>query len=242
MPLVMVRGNHEIYGRDSNRYFKYFKSPRTVEQSYFMFTYGEVCFIVLDFLDDSPRKPAPSTRSQFDFDPFFKAQTKWLKAAVESAEFKQAKYRIVLCHTAPLGNLWRYLPGNVRSCIEPLFTGDNPKYRIHLWLSGHTHRAFRSIVRQNAARSVLDVNFNPKAKHPAIGEKYPFPVVVMGGRNWRVDQAFQQTALQVKVRSGLLEVLHYDNTGKLFDHIKIAPDGKVTEVYADEERFKKYNY
>ena len=242
MQLVMVRGNHEIYGRDSNRYFKYFKSPRTVEQSYFMFTYGEVCFIVLDFLDDSSRQPAPSTRAQFDFEPFFKAQAKWLKSAVESAEFKQAKYRIVLCHTAPLGNLGRYLPGNVRSCIEPLFTGDNPKYRIHLWLAGHTHRAFRSIVRQNAARSVLDVNFNPKAKHPAIGEKYPFPVIVMGGRNWRVDKSFQQTALQVAVKSGILEVRHYDNTGKLFDHIKITPDGKVTEVYADEVRFKKYNY
>ena len=242
LPLVMVRGNHEIYGRDSNRYFKYFKSPRTVEQSYFMFSYGDVCFIVLDFLDDSPRKPAPSTRSQFDFEPFFKAQNKWLQAAVESPEFKNAKYRIVLCHTAPLGNSLKYLPGNVRSCIEPLFTGDNPKYRIHLWLAGHTHRAFRSIVRQNAARSVLDVNFNPKARHPAIGEKYPFPVIVMGGRNWRVDKSFQQTALQVAVKSGILEVQHYDNTGKLFDHIKIAPDGKVTEVYTDEERFKKYDY
>ena len=47
---------------------------------------------------------------------------------------------------------------------------------------------------------------------------------------------------KVAVQSGILEVRHYDNTGKLFDHIKIAPDGKVTEVYTDEERFKKYNY
>ena len=242
MPLVMVRGNHEIYGRDSNRYFKYFKSPRTVEQSYFMFTYGDVCFIVLDFLDDTARKPAPSTRSQFDFEPHFKAQAKWLRKALESPEFKQAKYRVVLAHAAPLGNGRVFMPGNVRRLIEPLFTGKDPAYKIHLYLAGHTHRVFRSIPRQNVARSALDVNYDPKIKHPSIGVNYPFPVVVMGGRNWRIDKALQLSALQVKVTSSHLEVLHYDRNGKLFDHIKIAPDGNVTEVYADEVRFKKYNY
>ena len=242
MSLVMVRGNHEIYGRDSNRYFKYFKSPRTVEQSYFMFTYGEVCFIVLDFLDDTPRRPAPSTRSQFDFEPHFKAQAKWLRKALESPEFKQAKYRVVLAHAAPLGNGRDFLPGNVRSLIEPLFTGKDPAYKIHLYLGGHTHRVFRSIPRQNVARSALNVNYDPKIKHPSIGVNYPFPVVVMGGRNWRIDKALQLSVLQVKVTSSCLEVLHYDRNGKLFDHIKIAPDGKVTEVYTDEERFKKYAY
>jgi hypothetical protein len=242
MPLVMVRGNHEIYGRDSNRYFKYFKSPRTIEQSYFMFSYGDVCFIVLDFLDNGPFQKAPSKRVRYDFGPHFAAQKRWLTKAVESPEFQTAKYRIVLSHGIPLGDIMKamYMPNNVRDTIDPLFGSANPKYKIHLWLGGHIHRAFRSLPLQNSFRSVVD--FSQKNQHPAIGENYAFPVMVMGGPLPRIPEAFTLTGMQVTVDSSFITVKHFDRNGKLFDHIKIAPDGKVTEVYTDEERFKKYNY
>lgn len=241
LPLVMVRGNHEIYGNDSDKYFKYFKTPRTIENSFFMFSYGDVCFIVLDFLDDAPRLPAPSTRSKYDYAPHFQKQQAWLKQIVKSEEFRKAKYRIVLCHAVPLGDHLPFLPGNVRRCIEPLFASKNPAHRIHLWVGGHTHRAFRSIPLQNAAKSVMPVNFS-KVKHPAIGVKYPFTVAVMGGPNKLVDQAFSLTSMQLKVKGDALELMHYDRNGKLFDHIRIAPDGSIKELYSDTKRFPRHTY
>ncbi len=242
LPLVMVRGNHEIYGGDCLRYFKFFKSPESEEKSYFMFRYGEVCFIVLDFLDNGPFQKAPSKRVRYDFGPHFAAQKRWLTKAVESPEFQTAKYRIVLSHGIPLGDIMKamYMPNNVRDTIDPLFGSANPKYKIHLWLGGHIHRAFRSLPLQNSFRSV--VGFSRKNQHPAIGENYAFPVMVMGGPLPRIPGEFTLTGIQVSVDSNFITVKHFDRTGKLFDHIKIAPDGKVTEVYTDEERFKKYNY
>ena len=242
LPLVMVRGNHEIYGNDSDKYFKYFKTPRTVEHSFFMFSCGDVCFVVLDFLDDAPRLPAPSTRSKYDYAPHFKKQQAWLKQVVKSEEFRKARFRVVLCHAVPLGDHLPFQPGNVRRGIEPLFASKNPAHRIHLWVGGHTHRAFRSIPLQNTARSVMPVNHHPKIKHPPIGIKYPFTVAVMGGPNRSVNAAFTLTSMQLKFKENTLELMHYDRNGKLFDHIKIAPDGKVTEVFSDNSRYPRYKY
>ena len=76
MPLVMTRGNHEIYGKDSNRYFEYFTPPYPGREGYYMFRWGDVCFFSLDFCDDAGRVPAPSTRQFHDFEPYIAAEAK----------------------------------------------------------------------------------------------------------------------------------------------------------------------
>ena len=260
LPLVMVRGNHEIYGKDSNRYFEYFSPPYPGREGYYMFRWGEVCFIVLDFCDDAPRMPAPSTRQYHDAAPYLEEESKWLKNAVRSSMCQEAKYRIILAHGVPVGDHTIYMPENIRKIIDPLFAGKDPAVKIHLWLGGHTHRPMRSIPGKNAFYCTLPVekfvkDFSlvkdlPHFTHPdglppekfvkkgsllPVGDKYYFPVVVTGGPNLLFPENMQFTAIEVKVTEENLVVKSFDRDLKEFDAFSIAPDGSITELGRVEE-------
>lgn len=242
IPLLTVRGNHEIYGKDSNRFFDYFTAPEPGREGYFLFRYGEVCFIVLDFCDDAPRAPFPSTRCLHDFEPYLAKEAHWLKQAVTLPMCRDAGYRIVLAHGTPVGDSSEYLPGHVRQMIDPLFAGNAPEVKIHLWLGGHVHRPFRSIPGENACYSpVAPDDFRPGLKHPRIGDSYQFPVLVTGGPNAKLSDRLQLTGFKVEVTEEAITVSSRDRYGKEFDRIAIAPDGMVRELFRDEF-FRRYDY
>lgn len=240
MPLVMVRGNHEIYGKQSNRYFEYFTPPFPYREGYYMFKWGDVCFIVLDFCDDAPNVPPPSTRQFHDFEPYIAAEAKWLKKAVNEPMCRDAKYRIVLAHGIPLGDVQSYMPEHVRQVIDPVFGGKDPLVRIHLWMGGHIHRAFRSVPLTNRCCSMkpLDELSSP---HPPIGVNYSFPVVVTGGPYVVPEENMQFTSIRVEVDVDKLTVSSFDRFNKEFDCITITPDGVCSEIRRAEE-FKCYEY
>lgn len=233
IPLIMVRGNHEMYGKEAHRYFEYFPAPHSAEKGYYMFSCGEACFLVLDCGDNSGRNPKYSVRALLDFDPYMEVQKKWLTQAVKSDRFKNARYRIVLAHGAPLGAKHQYLSERLRKVIDPLFASQAPEYKIHLWLSGHIHRAFRSIPGKDQCRTVWPAaRFTRKGEHPKIGKNYMFPVIAMGGAFRALPYEMQLTSLWLEINENHIEVKHRDRYGKVFDHIKIAPDGSVQELYS----------
>lgn len=240
LPLVMVRGNHEIYGNESYRYFEGFSAPYPGREGYYLFRWGQVCFIVLDFCDDHREIPAPSTRYLHDFEPYIAAEARWLKNAVKMDCCKNARYRIVLAHGTPLGDACEYMPSHVRQVIDPLFSGDDPEVKIHLWLAGHVHRPFRSIPRENSCCSMLDPDEfgSPLLRN---GENYPFPVVLTGGYSTRLGADMQLTSVNVKVTPEKLIVREFDKMQREFDRFTISPDGAVNEEFRRED-FKFYNY
>ena len=230
MPLVMVRGNHEIYGKDSNRYFEYFTPPYPGREGYYMFRWGDVCFFSLDFCDDAGRVAAPSTRQFHDFEPYIAAEAKWLKKAVELPMCRNAKYRIVLAHGLPSGDAQKYLPGHVRQVIDPVFGGSDPVCPIHLWLGGHIHRPFRSIPGKRAFYSAVPPEKIPHGNAiPDAWNNYNFPVLATGGPTGRLGENMQFTSFEVAVTSESITVRCLDRNQQEFDRIVIAPDGKVTE-------------
>ena len=230
MPLVMVRGNHEIYGKDSNRYFEYFTPPYPGREGYYMFRWGDVCFFSLDFCDDAGRVAAPSTRQFHDFEPYIAAEAKWLKKAVELPMCRNAKYRIVLAHGLPSGDALKYLPGHVRQVIDPVFGGSDPVCPIHLWLGGHIHRPFRSIPGKRAFYSAVPPEKIPHGDAiPDAWNNYNFPVLATGGPTGRLGENMQFTSFEVAVTSESITVRSLDRNQQEFDRIVIAPDGKVTE-------------
>ena len=238
IPLLMVRGNHEIYGKDSNRFFNYFTPPVMGREGYFMFCYGEVCFIVLDFCDDAPRMAPPSTRQWHDFEPYIAAEAKWLKEVVKHPDCQTAKYRIVLSHGVPLGDPQQYMPNHVRQVIDPVFGGKNPAVRIHLWLGGHVHRPFRSVPGKNCCYSAV-----PPAEfsepHPKLGENYTFPVIITGGPNQKLGREMQLTGMRVHIAPEKITVTSLDREQKEFDQVEIAPSG---EIVNETSLLPKYNY
>lgn len=242
IPLIMVRGNHEIYGKDTNRFFDYFTAPEPGREGYFLFRYGEVCFIVLDFCDDAPRVPFPSTRCLHDFEPYIAKEARWLRKAVELPVCRNAKYRIVLAHSTPLGDSCAYMPGHVRQVIDPLFAGNVPKVKIHLWLGGHVHRPFRSIPGENACYSpIAPDDFLPGCKHPRLGGNYHFPVLITGGPKWQQPDRLQLTSFKVEIAENKINVSARDRYGKEFDRISVGADGSVTELFR-ENFFRRWEY
>ena len=242
IPLVMVRGNHEIYGKDTNRFFDYFSPPEPGREGYCLFRYGEVCFIVLDFCDDKPRVPFPSTRCLHDFEPYIAREAHWLAQAVELPICRDAKYRIVLAHGTPLGESHTYLPDHVRQVIDPVFAGSDPKVKIHLWLGGHVHRPLRSIPGENACYSpIAPDDFRPGRKHPRIGINYHFPVLIAGGPKESLPDRLQLTSFKVEVAPDAITVSARDRYGKEFDRIAVNAGGCVTELFR-EDFFQHWEY
>ena len=241
LPLVMVRGNHEIYGKDSNRYFEYFTAPEPGREGYYMFRWGEVCFFVLDFCDDAPWAPPPSTRQYHDFAPYIAAEARWLKNAVNLPMCRDAKYRVVLAHGLAVGDGRDYMPKHVHQVIDPVFGGKNPQVKIHLWLGGHVHRPFRSVPLKNACYSMLPPeSFQGGGLRPE-GVNYNFPVVVTGGPTNKLGENMQFTSIDVEVSDECLTVHSRDRYQKEFDCVTITPEGVVSEVSRSEE-FCYYEY
>jgi hypothetical protein len=241
LPLVLVRGNHEIYGNESFRYFDGFSAPYPGREGYYLFRWGEVCFIVLDFCDDTGNLPAPSTRYLHDFEPYIAAEARWLKEAVKLECCQSAKYRIVLAHGAPLGDTQKYMPSHAWQVIDPVFGGSDPAVKIHLYLGGHVHRPFRSVPLKNECFCLCDPNTLPQGKFNRCGEKYNFPVVLVGGPTDFTPENMLYTSLNVNVTSEKLTVRAFDYFQQEFDRFSITPDGSVTNEY-NRDDFKFYNY
>ena len=241
LPLVMVRGNHEIYGRESLKYLDYFSMPSPGRDGYGMFRIGEVCFIVLDFCDDAPNVAQPSTRCFHDFEPYLAAQSRWLRRAVASPACREAKFRIVLAHGTPLGDSKEYLPGHVRQIIDPVFGGAEPQVKIHLYLGGHIHRPFRSIPYREACYSVFD----PKAlatPHPKLGSKYGFTVVTTGGPSKIITvPETQATSIRVDLLADRIDVTSFDLNLEEYDRFSVDENGSVfNEKRRSDFRFFEY--
>lgn len=241
LPLVLVRGNHEIYGNESFRYFDGFSAPYPGREGYYLFRWGEVCFIVLDFCDDTGNLPAPSTRYLHDFEPYITAEARWLKEAVKLECCQSAKYRIVLAHGAPLGDTQHYMPSHAWQVIDPVFSGSDPAVKIHLYLGGHVHRPFRSVPLKNECFCLCDPDTLPQGKFNRCGEKYNFPVALVGGPTDYTPENMLYTSLNVNVSAEKLTVRAFDYFQQEFDRFSITPDGEVHNEF-NRDDFKFYNY
>ncbi len=240
-PLVMVRGNHEVYGRESNQFWNYFAAPGT-GTGYFTFRWGRVWFLVLDCGDDAPRCAYPSTRMLHDIEPYLEAERLWLSRIVEMPECRTAEYRIVLSHAIPAGDACEYLPGHVRHLTDEFFAGEHPRCRIHLWLGGHVHYALRTVPLQNALRSAVPPAVHyPTRNYAPVGVRYPFPVLATSGPDAHNPPELRYSGVRTTVKADGLHVESFDMDGRRFDYVRILPDGEVCEMEC-ADFFKRYEY
>jgi len=118
-PLVPVPGNHEYLGRGPLWFFHFFVPPS--EGGWWALTYGDVRFIGLN--------------TQLDYAPGSE-QYQWFLAELESSEFSQALWHVVVFHNPPYTctDVHQDDPA-VRACLVPLFD----QYGVQLVFSGHSH-------------------------------------------------------------------------------------------------------
>ncbi len=130
-PFVYVRGNHETRGAYARSFSKYFAGP--TGRFYYAFSYGPVRFIVLDSGEDKPDTDVEYS-GLVDFDNYMLRQRDWLKRELESPEFRNASFRVVLSHIPFLESGW-YGSERLSKQLLPLLE----EARIDLMLSGHNH-------------------------------------------------------------------------------------------------------
>lgn len=139
-PFFYVRGNHEARGPEARKLMDYIETPGN--NFFYTFKYGPVFFIVLDTGEDKP-----DTNQYYyglaDFDHYRAQQGAWLDEVVNSKEFMEAKFRVLLIH-------WPVLLREVvasdeihrhgRRNAQEHFAGLLHNNGIDLQLCGHTHR------------------------------------------------------------------------------------------------------
>ncbi|MDO5570579.1 MAG: FN3 domain-containing metallophosphoesterase family protein [Bacteroidales bacterium] len=130
-PFYMVRGNHETRGDFSTEFINYF--PSTTQNPYYAFKQGPCFFLVLDGGEDKP-----DTSIEYydlaDFDNYRSNEVAWIKEVVESDDFKNAKYRIVLIHVPPVKSTW-HGPLDVKEKFLPVLNNAN----IDVMFCAHLH-------------------------------------------------------------------------------------------------------
>ena len=73
------------------------------------------------------------------------------------------------------------------------------------------------------------------------GEKYAFPVVLVGGPTDSTPENMCYTSLNINVASDKLTVRAFDYFQKEFDRFTVTPEGKIENEY-NREDFKYYSY
>lgn len=139
LPFVLLRGNHDTRGALARQYDSYIHR----QNGHFYGTYkiGDTFFILLDTGEDKPDDHHDYS-GVTAFDQYRLEQEAWLKEVVKTADFKNAKKRIVMAHMPPVKRpqettrLSVHGPDMVYKLYMPILN----KEKIDLLISGHTHR------------------------------------------------------------------------------------------------------
>ena len=159
-PMYYTRGNHETRGAFATEFQRYF-SPKE-NRIYYTFRQGPVCFVILDTGEDKP-----DTDIEYGgitvYDEYRTEQAAWLREVLNSKEYREAPFKVIVAHIPPLGG-WH---GNleVENKFMPLLRDAKPD----LMLCGHLHKfihqkadtktPFPIVINSNKA--VLKVNAAP---------------------------------------------------------------------------------
>ena len=155
----------------------------------------------------------------------FRKQAQWLAKVRKSPEFRNAKYRVILCHNDPQTSQ-SLLDRNVRQLTGDLLADNSDSGRIHLWIGGHTHRYRR------AARNSRLLTARIKPNKIALKTSPVNWVTVDGPKGDSKNPNFSYLA--VKCTPQAIHVTAIDDTGKKIDEFAIAPDGKFKEIFKDK--------
>lgn len=134
VPYQYVRGNHDVRGPGARHLSRFTDVPGAY---YYTFRRGPLGALVLDTGEDKP-DDHPVYGGLNGFAAFRSKQAEWLAKAIESPEFKDAKFKVLFCHI-PL--YW------IREKETGTFCGDGRKKwhdllvkaGVQLVISGHTH-------------------------------------------------------------------------------------------------------
>lgn len=131
IPMYYTRGNHETRGVLATEFQKYF-SPRE-DNIYYSFRQGDVYFVILDCGEDKPDSDIEYSGITV-YDEYRTEQAEWLATVVQSKEYKEAPFKVVVCHMPP-NDGW-HGEKEIMNKFVPILN----EAGVDIMLSGHWHR------------------------------------------------------------------------------------------------------
>jgi len=174
IPMYYARGNHETRGNFASAFPDYF--PTTSGHLYYLFRRGPVCFVVLDSGEDKPDSDIEYS-GIVDMDAYRTQQAEWLRGALESPEYRDAPYKVVICHMPPFGG-W-HGEADVAEKFIPLLNAAGAQ----IMLSGHLHRHIKREAQPGAHQFPILVNSNNNMLKATVdGQQLHIDVVDQSGK------------------------------------------------------------
>ena len=215
-PWIYVRGNHDLNGIDAVRWHDYFVMPD--EKPYYSFKVKDTLFIVLacgDFVKNGKYNAhiGPILAPEV----MVAKQRKWLEKLVQSDDYKNAKFRIVMSHIAPQLEKSQVID-EIRNITAPILNDS-----IHLWIAAHCHyywRMFKNSDKLYARQAYKKVPAFHVAKFNWITLDGP------KGSNASPDFSY----LAVNIKGDTITAKAIDENGELMDSFTIDTKGNATEI------------
>lgn len=151
IPMYYCRGNHETRGPMAPDFQKYFNTEE--DELFYMFRQGPVCFVVLDCGEDKPDSDI-EYYGITAYDDYRTKQAEWLKLALQSKLYKEAPFKVIVCHMPPFGGWHGEL--DIAQKFIPLLNEANPT----VYLCGHLHQSIRNEAGKDGVQFPLIVNSN----------------------------------------------------------------------------------
>lgn len=173
-PMYYARGNHETRGNFANEFPDYF--PTLSGHLYYLMRRGPVCFVVLDCGEDKPDTDIEYS-GIVDMDEYRTKQAEWLKQALQQPEYRDAPYKVVVCHMPPFGG-W-HGEQEIAEKFVPLLNAAGAQ----VMLSGHLHRHIKQSAQPGINQFPILVNSNNNMlKVNANGQQLHIDVVDQSGK------------------------------------------------------------
>lgn len=216
-PWVYVRGNHEMNGIDAARWHEFFVMPD--EKPYYSFKVRDTLFIVLacgDFIRKGSKFNA-FIGPILDPETMIAKQRKWVEKLSRSAEFKNAKYRIVLSHIAPQLEKSQVID-EIHRIAGPIMNDS-----IHFWIAGHSHYYWRMF---KGSDTLYARQGRKRAPHY---HKAKFNWITLDGpKSSNASPDFSYLAVTINDQGIRAEIV--DENGKLMDSFAIDTKGNAKEL------------
>ena len=114
IPMYYTRGNHETRGAFATEFQRYF-SPKE-ENIYYTFRQGPICFVVLDTGEDKPDSDIEYAGITV-YDEYRTEQAEWLRRVLDSKEYKDAPFKIIVAHIPPIADGMETWKWSRSSCL-----------------------------------------------------------------------------------------------------------------------------
>ncbi|MFI3281576.1 MAG: FN3 domain-containing metallophosphoesterase family protein [Rikenellaceae bacterium] len=163
IPMVFIRGNHEIRGAYSIHLRNIIEY--STQDSYGSFNWGDLRFVILDCGEDKPDSHEVYYGLN-DFEEFRKEQVNFLEKELESDDFKQASSKILI-HHIPI-----YYPQNRQKEYNPCYDLWHPILKdaaFDIALNAHTHKYAQYEVGEASGNNFpIIVGGGPKIKNAGV--------------------------------------------------------------------------